>query len=283
MQKIYLFYLGLALIILTSFGVSKIPSGAELTSEMFERTRQIETMRFQMRKLERIDGEMKEQLSFVKLQREPFKVYARQISPEEGIEVLYVEGERNNNALINPNGFPWVNVKLDPDGSIMRKEQHHTILDSGYDTVMEILQFLLNKYEGQADQLISNQGQIEWQGDSCWVIEMVNPHFKYIKYKVKPDEDLITIAHEKFLSEHMIMEHNDLDGYDDVEAGQIIEIPNDYSPKIVIYLDKELMLPKMMKIYDDKGLYEQYDYNNLEIDPSFASDEFTSSFTGYGF
>ncbi|MGK7392267.1 MAG: DUF1571 domain-containing protein [Candidatus Cyclobacteriaceae bacterium M2_1C_046] len=262
----------------------KSPSGQDLAKIMFKKTKDIEAMIFKMNKQERIRGEMVEQESFVKLARNPYKVYSRQLHPEEGLEVLYVEGQRDNNALINPNGFPWMNLKLDPNGKIMRKDQHHTIRDSGYDLVMAILEHLFEKYGDEISSMVENKGMIEWRGNSCWVVEMSNPYFQYNKYTVKPGETIISIAEENMLSEHMIVEHNaGVDDFYDVTAGQVIEIPNDYSPKIILYIDKDMMIPRLMKIYDDKGLYEQYEYKDLVVNPAISPEEFTEEYEEYGF
>ena len=96
-------------------------------------------MSYTMKKRERIGGEMQSQESTVKLNVNPFKMYLRQLSPKDGLEVLYVQGENDNKAIINTNGFPWVNVSLDPMGSVMRDNQHHTVHQSGYAHLMSIL------------------------------------------------------------------------------------------------------------------------------------------------
>ena len=269
-------------ILLFSFNDPNLPSGVVLSRTMFQKTKEIRTMIFTMKKLERIKGKVIEQVSFVKLARNPYKVYSRQIAPKEGIEVLYIDGD--NNALINPNGFPWMNLKLDPYGSIMRKDQHHTIKDSGYDLVIAILEYLFEKYDDKINGMVTNKGLINHKGDSCYVVEMNNPDFKFINYRVKAGEDVISIANRLMLSEHMIVERNDdIDDFYDVEEGQVIKIPNFYSPKIILYIDAQLLIPRLMKIYDDQGLYEQYEYNDLVINPHIAPEEFTPEYEEYGF
>lgn len=262
----------------------KVPPGIDVANIMFKKTKEIKTMVFVMKKFERLNGELVEQRSSVKLSREPFKVYSKQLYPKEGIEVLYVEGERGNKALINPNGFPWINLKLDPYGSIMREDQHHTILDAGYDLVVSILEFLVNKYRSEIDSIVTNKGSDTYNGKDCWIVEMQNPYFKYIDYTIKEGENIIHIAERYMLSEHMIVEKNpEVDDFYDVVAGQVIQIPNDYSPKMTIYIEKDRMVPLMMKIYDEKGLYEQYEYVDLKVDPAISPEEFSSDYEDYDF
>jgi outer membrane lipoprotein-sorting protein len=257
-------------------------SGYELAKTMFEKTKAINTMAFTMGKLERINGKMVNQKSNVKLRRDPLTVYSKQTEPASGIEVLYKKGDTK--ALINPNGFPWVNLNLDPYGSTMRKDQHHTIHDAGYDLVVSILEHLFEKYGAESREMTGITGTEQWNGNACYVIDIKNPYFKFEDYTIKDGENLITIAEEKKLSEFMILENNpSLKDYYDVKKGQVIKIPNDYSPHFILYLDQERLIPLVMKIYDDKGLYEQYEYTNVELNVKFEAAEFTPEFHAYGF
>lgn len=259
-------------------------SADQIIFDMIKRTREIRTMTYTMRKLERIDGKMTEQLAETTLQRKPLKVYVRQKAPNDGMEVLYVTGENNNKALVNPNGFPWVNVSLDPMGNLMRKNQHHTILDSGYDLFVDILDGLVQKYKKEIKDLTSISKTTVFDGRKCWIIELNNPHFKYESYTVKPGEDVVSIAKKFNLGDYQIVQKNDkVDGYDDVKAGEVITIPNDYSPRMTLYIDQERMVPLVMKVYDDQGLYEHYEYKSVVIDPVLASDAFSAENEAYGF
>ena len=82
----------------------------------------------------------------------------------------------------------------------------------------------------------------------------------------------------------MILEKNKkIDDYFDISIGQIIKIPNDYAPKMVLYIDKKLNLPLVIEVYDDKGFYERYEYRKLEFNPIITNEEFTPDFKEYGF
>ncbi|GJM36071.1 MAG: hypothetical protein DHS20C18_50720 [Saprospiraceae bacterium] len=259
-------------------------SADKIICEMIAKTREIKTMTYTMRKLERVNGEMTEQIADIKLQRKPFKVYVRQKLPNDGMEVLFVKGANNGKALVNPNGFPWVNVNLHPLGSTMRKNQHHTILDSGYDLFINILDGLVKKYKPEIGNMTTISKTINWDGHSCWVIELNNPYFKYESYTVQPGETLLTIAKKFNLGEHQILTKNDkVDDYDDVSAGQVIQIPNDYSPRMTLYIDQKRKLPLVMKVYDDQGLYENYEYKAVVIDPVLGEETFSKHNEAYGF
>lgn len=258
-------------------------AGYNIAKSMFSNTKSITSLSYTMTKQERIDGKMVKQKAFTKFTKSPFRVYIRQERPKKGLEVLYVKGQNNNKALINPNGFPWLTIKANPMGSLMRDNQHHTLYESGFDHVVTILEYLCSKYQPQINTMIKQEGEITWDGQPCWIISFNNPHFNYEKYTVKKGETVLTIAAERKLSEYMILEHNDLKAYDEIEEGDVIEIPNSYSPSLTLYVDKQRNIPMMMKVFDDKGLYEHYEYTNVTVNPTFEDIEFSKDNGAYGF
>jgi outer membrane lipoprotein-sorting protein len=263
---------------------AKSQTAFDITQTMFTQTKKIQTLQYTMKKLERIKGALIMQQSTVKLNLNPFKVYLIQDAPKQGIEVLYVSGTNNNHALINPNGFPWISINLDPYGSTMRTNQHHTLLNSGYEHVVGILEYLFQKHAAEIQRMMKTEGSVVWDKHACWAISVTNPHFKYIPYTVLTGETIISIANKFHLSEHMIVEKNPgIDSYTDVTAGQIIQIPSDYSNKMILYIDKARHIPLVMKVYDDKGLYEQYEYTKVTVNPVFKQDEFSRDYKDYHF
>jgi hypothetical protein len=260
------------------------PKAFQIAVDMFAQTKKIETLTYTIRKLERFKTGTLDQLAFVKLNREPLKVYTKKLGNKGGVEVLYIAGEHNNMALINPNGFPWVSLRLDPYGSIMRKDQHHIIQRSGFDHVISILEFLFKKYGDATQGMTSLSRDTTWQGRECWVIGFDNPNFKYEKYAVAKGENLLDIASRSKLSEHMILEINPhLSDFNDVKEGDIIEVPNDYATKMILFIDKQSNLPVVMKVFDDKGLYEQYEFQDLKVNPKLEAIDFSPDNKQYGF
>ncbi|MEX0967706.1 MAG: DUF1571 domain-containing protein [Bacteroidia bacterium] len=255
-----------------------------IVRNMFTAAHKVETLQYTMAKKERIDGKMVSQVSTTKMQSEPLKVYIRQQSPEEGLEVLYVTGKNNGKALINPNGFPWINVSLDPLGGQMRKDQHHTIFQSGFGYFIAILENLMKKYEDDLPRLVVYKGEAEVDGVACHRILFDNPNFGYRKYTIQPGESLKDIARKFHIGEYQILEANaDLYDFDDGEPGMEITIPVDYARKMEIFINKQSRLPVLLRVYDDKGLYEEYRYHNVKVNPPFREDEFTENYPDYGF
>ncbi|UXP31758.1 DUF1571 domain-containing protein [Reichenbachiella agarivorans] len=282
--RIKYFRLLLWVLFIGSSHVTLAQTGYELAQNMFSAAKSVSSMKFTMKKTERVDGKLLIQVSKVKLSINPYKVYTNQQEPNKGLEVLYCAGLNDGKAFINPISFPWITLKLDPTGDIMRTNQHHTIQDSGYKLVMSILEHIVNKYGEESKTMISKINSTQWEGKDCYAIELKNPYFKYIEYTVKNGETLVSIENRLKLSGFMILEKNKLDqDYDQVVPGMTLWIPTDYSPHMIIYMDKLNYLPVMMKIFDDQGLFELYEYLDVQINPVFSKNEFSSDFPSYGF
>jgi len=260
-------------------------SPIELLNDMLVMCDGIQCMRFEVKKTERVNNQYLHGMSAVKMQTKPFQVYLKQYEPTVGLEVLYREGENNNKAIINPNGFPWMNVSLDPYGSIMRKNQHHLIYDIGFSKFNGIIEHLMEKYGSDVAQMLQHKGEKIVSGRKCHVLEFHNPDFQTVSYTVGANETTFSIAQRFKLSEYRIIElNNSITEYGAIKAGSKIVLPSDYSPKLKLFIDQQLMVPVRFEVYDESNqLFESYEYQNIEINVKFASDELKSEFKEYGF
>ena len=255
-----------------------------ILDEMVKTCYEVKSVVYTQRKTERIEGELKKQISDIKFQKEPFQVYMKQKFPKEGLEVLYSDGKNDNNALINTNGFPWVNVSLSPFGDRMRDGQHHTVFESGFHYFATIVEHLTQKYNHKTNEILKYQGKVKFNNRTCHKIFVDNQDFEYISHKVGIRQNLLTTARRYFIPEHMILELNpNVDDYYDVEEGDIINIPNDYAKSITLLVDTERHIPLKLIVHDDKGLYEQYEFLDLTLNPEIPTEEFDKDFDEYGF
>jgi outer membrane lipoprotein-sorting protein len=76
---------------------------------------------------------------------------------------------------------------------------------------------------------------------------------------------------------------NNLRNYESVKPGQKIKVPTSYAKKVVLYIDKLNNLPIYQQLFDEKGLFAEYKYTNLIVNPKLADNEFTKNYTGYKF
>jgi len=267
----------------TSFKIdyrsNSILDSKELVNKLFDAISKIKTLRFTLKYDERMNGKMVKNTAKTKIQISPRKVFTFNGTAE----VLWVQGQNNGDALVNPGTFPFVNLNLDPNGSIMRKNGHHTLHEAGFNHLADIIKGSIKKSPNKFNEYFVITGEEVFNGKSCHKLMIKYPEFAYTSYTVKKGETLVTIARKNYLSEHMILEKNKIGWYDDVKEGQVIQVPNGYSKLTVFLVDKELFLPVSSKIYDDLGLYETYDYYDLKVNPVIAPEEFTKTYKDYHF
>lgn len=114
---------------------------------------------------------------------------------------------------------------------------------------------------------------------------ITNKDFGYEYYTVGDNESITSIARKLHISEYMILEVNPKlnDYFDLLKKGQQLKVPNAYAKDVTLYIDQLYFLPIGIKVLDDKGLYEQYDYHYLQVNPKLEDTEFTTKYKDYKF
>lgn len=253
----------------------------EILDKMVKSVAEVKSLKYDLKLVERIEKRYNFFGSSVKLNRKPRKLYLN----AKGIEVLWVEGKHGGDALVNPNSFPYINLYLDPTGSLMRQDQHHTIHEAGFDYFSSIIEANVKKAQDKFDQFFIPDGEETINGRLCYKIIINNKDFGPVNYTVLKGENLISIARKLFVGEFMILRMNKpkVDDFKDVKAGQVIKVPNAYAKYVLLYIDKLNFLPIGVRVFDDIGLYEQYDYFNVQVNPVFEEAEFTKNYKDYKF
>ncbi len=274
----------LFLISFFSFGAS-IPgpnlSCREIIYQMLDSIQKIKTQRYEVKSVERVNGNLKLAESKIKLNINPLKVYF--ISPK-GIEILWVKGSNNGDAIVHSSSVPFMNFDLDPYGSIMRKDQHHTIFDLGFPYIGLTIGNTIIKAPKDFDKHFEYAGTLTWNKIECYQILINYPEYKYIEYVTSKGETVSSIANKLNTSDFKIRYKNELSSYySTIKEGKKLLIPIPYSNKTIVYIDKKTFIPISVKVYDDEGLFEAYDFYNVHINTAFAADEFSKNYKGYGF
>jgi LysM repeat protein len=242
----------------------------------------VKSAKYHLYSVERVDNKILTAHSDIKLNMVPRKLYFK--NTIKGIEVLYVEEKFEGDALINPNAFPYINLKLDPFKSIMRNNQHHTIFELGFAHIGKIIETSIQKHQKDFDQTFFLLPDVEFNKRPCFKVFSEIKNFKYVTYTVQKGETARAIAEKFAVGEYRIFQNNpNLHYIDPIKPGKKLLIPNFYAEKTIMYIDKELMLPVYIKAFDDKGLYESYEFSNLEINLVFEPKEFTKDYKGYNF
>jgi outer membrane lipoprotein-sorting protein len=262
----------------------------ELTSayEIFESSLQamekVKSASYTLNIKERIHGKYVYDHYQVKMQTDPFKAYVYSIKPNPGAEALYLEGCNNGKCLINPNRFPFMNLNLNPHSMLLRKNHQYNILQMGFDYMRGLLTQYVTLYGSTFVQMISRSPDTEAAGRTHYNLVIDNPNFGYKNYTVLEGETVVKIGEKLRVNDHMILEINpEIDDYEDVEAGQVIKVPNSFARKIILRIDKKTMLPLAQTVYDDKGLYSVVEFSNFVANPKLTEADFSPENPKYGF
>ena len=252
----------------------------EVVNKLLTAIDKIQTLKWTLKVVERIKGKEKHYGSSVKMCVKPRKLYIN----IKGTEVLWIEGQNNGKALIHPNSFPFFNMNLEPMGSLMRDGQHHTIHEMGFAYMGDIIRNFVLKAGNNFNESFTYLGEEDHNNVKCYKISMKTLNFKFVDYAVKKGETMIAIARKLKVSEYMILENNPkCDDYNDIKEGDVIKIPSAYAKNVTLHIDKLYYVPVGIKVEDDKGLYEQYEYFYLQYNPKIADEEFTKTYKDYKF
>ncbi|MFK7799604.1 MAG: DUF1571 domain-containing protein [Aureispira sp.] len=221
-----------------------------------------------------------------RVQESPRRVYMK--DKDTGVEMLYASGWNNNKAYINPNGFPWVNVSLSIYDSRVVAENHHTVKDAGLGFVSLLLsgfESTVEKAGISIDKLYTYKGEVIFDGRPCHRIYMIPPSgFKYVSYTTDRDQNLVQLSRRIVASDYLMKEKNSKLSYArKIKKGTTLSVPSAYASKVIVYIDKQTYMPVVQMLYDERGLFEKYEYTNINRRPNFGSDEFTTDCSKYGF
>ncbi len=252
----------------------------ELVSKTLKSVKELKGLKYHLKITERGKKGYNFYESSVKFNRSPRWIYLY----IKGIEVLWRQGENDGKALIKPNSFPFFDLNLDPMGNLMRQDQHHTLNEMGYDYFAGVIQHSVDKLGEKFDEYFVLEGEERINNRPCYKITINNRDFAYTDYTIGENESITSIARKFYIAEYMILEKNpSIKSYTESLAGKTILIPNDYSSKMILYIDKVRLIPLVTKVYDNEGLYEQYEYLNVVLNPVIKPEEFQASYKDYHF
>ena len=239
-----------------------------------------------MKGFERIPGKTEYRVTEVltKVNVTPKKIYTKVLSsPNKGTEMLYVNGERDNKVLVKAGILP--SLKLSPLNSLLTKEQHHSVLSSGFMFFYKLVSEGVKRAEekNEFNTVFKLAGEVTFDGKKCYKLTIEDPTYAITTYKGVKGDNPFSLSQKLLVPEFSIQEINNIKYIDDDLEGKTIKIPTSYAKKSVIYIDKDTFYPIYQEMSDSKGIFEKYEFTNLKISPTFAADEFTDDFSAYNF
>ena len=254
----------------------------KLITDMMDSVKKITYLRCNMRSLERIENGFASASTTVKLQISPRKSYLQ--NQEKKLEVLYNSEHSTSKCLVKPHVFPYFTLSLDPRGNLMRKNQHFTIFELGFDFTAKTIAIALSKEKDQIAKHLTMVGKVEKNKMNCYLFIYENNAFSYSDYIVKEKETVASIATKFVVNDYMVRTKNNLyNDYGYLKTGSKVKVPTFYCKKALFYIDEKTMLPVSVSLYDEVGLFETYDYMNVEVNKTIPATEFTKTYKGYGF
>ncbi len=272
----------LLLFFLNFTGQSQQLKPLQLILAMHDSIEAIKTVRFKVVAVERIQGNYVKVVSENKIQTKPRKLYL--LNREKKLEILYVEGVHNNKAVVKPNIFPYFTLTLNPQGSLMRKNQHYSINELGFDFIGKTIELALSKEKENIAKSISYIGMQTKNGHKCHLFVYETEKFIYTDYITKDKETVASITAKLHVNDYIIRTKNNLYGeFGNLKTGTKLKVPLYYCKKAVFYLDEKTLLPVNVSVFDDIGLLENYDFTDIILNKPIDPKEFTEDYKDYHF
>jgi hypothetical protein len=248
---------------------------------MYDSIKTTRTLQMKAAALERIDRKFLTANSEMKINSHPRKVYF--INRQKGLEILYDATVSYNRALVQPNAFPYVPFYLDPSGNIMRRNQHYTIHELGFEFIGKSIALTINKDRDGLSNF-HYHGKYVKNGYNCYLLEYQNDAYGYTDYQVGYKETASLIAYKLCVNDYLLRYRNDLlNDFGYLRKGRVIKVPTLYCKKAMLYIDDRLFLPVSISIYDDVGIFESYDFTEVKKNLPFKENEFSRDNPAYGF
>lgn len=244
-----------------------------IINKVLESIDQLNKVTYKLKNSERVNGKILSGEQVVKCQRSPYKCYIEMLSPNKGALLSYKTGENNNKAIYKPNSFPYMAINLDPMGALIRKNNHHTIYELDFKPVATIIKSAVTN----KSYTIKLKEAVSWDNTMCYHINFEALNKGFSNYKVlNSNETLRTIAKKLLLNEYRIIELNPtVNSFEDrLLVNQLIKVPISYVNTIDLYISKNNFLPVYQSFKDEKGVFEEYEYRNVVINPEFNKNEF---------
>lgn len=252
-----------------------------ILAHMYDSIKNVKTVRQKVHAIERIEKTFSSNNSEIKVQVHPRKIYYRNSAKK--LEVLYNSEIMAGKAFVKPHVFPYMTLTLDPTGNIMRRSQHYSIYELGYDFIGKSIALTINK-DKEGLNNFTYHGKVNKNGYTCYMLEYENKSYSYTDYTVKEKETASLIAYRLCVNDYLLRYRNDLlNDFGFLKKGTVLKVPTLYCRRAILYIDEKLMLPVSISLYDDVGLFESYEYTFIEINKPFNVNEFSKNFPGYNF
>lgn len=250
----------------------------QLTTRLSAAIENLKTLRCTVKAQERIGDHVNQARSAMKVTSRPLRVY---IKNQKGVEVLWVTGQNGGDAWVYPASFPYITLSLNPNGKLMRVNQHHSALQAGFGTIADLLRTNGQRQSSVFSRSFRYAGDTTIQGRPSYILRSDFPQFRYVNYTAGANETAASVAERFGCGEFRIVERNDLSIGAKIPAGKVLQVPNSYGRRTIICIDPSTYLPTLVQVNDDKGLFERFEFSDVIPNQALPPEEFTRGYKGY--
>ena len=263
---------------------AQAPSVDALFGQSLEAIKPVDSYqgRFVMREL--IGDQLKSSKVDFKFMK-PFKVYMKYITPSEGQEVLYVQGENDGELKAHKGSFPDITVNLNPRGRAAMKGSHQPIQTFGLLKQIEIMTRIYRKARARGDSTYTVSDGGIFLGEPVWKVEAQFPSTGDV-VKVREDEDgnLWKFANRVGQTMYVILHYNGIRSPGSIDEGDEIFVPHHYGSRLRYLIGKKSLMPLQETTWDHEGIvYESYDYPVLKLNAGLTAKDFDPENEQYDF
>ena len=209
----------------------------------------------------------------IRFQSSPLKVYADATKPQKAI-LVYVPSE-------NPKVHvkKGLKIRLALDSKLIMKEQHHTLDNAGFATFKRIIEQSikdkgLNVNSPALKDFVVYKGETTFDGKKCWMVDIIDKDYKVVNYTVPASIKTIwELGKRLSVPEYTVQQMNDLKS-NDLTTGQVLKVPSSYAKRTTVYIDQHSYLPIYQKMYDNDGVFEEYQFKNVKTNVKFTAGDF---------
>ncbi|MDA9267787.1 DUF1571 domain-containing protein, partial [Salibacteraceae bacterium] len=120
------------------------------------------------------------------------------------------------------------------------------------------------------------------EGNEEILIRAETDEFHWKEYNAQKGETVLSIASKLSVSAYLIIEKNDhIHTYDEDCGGKTFQVPSHYGRIVELFIDADHGMPMRIANYDEKGLYESFDYTdyrfNVKLDPAYFTVDYLDS------
>ncbi|MEL6674846.1 MAG: LysM peptidoglycan-binding domain-containing protein [Bacteroidota bacterium] len=244
-------------------------SAQNILGMMHQRIARIEAHDFRLKVEERWQGnhihrgEVK-----VSAQLRPLQIRVELLKPEEGPLVEYPAENNPRLATVIPKKWlPALKFGRDIHGETLRKG-HYAINETTFAFFDGLIRRMEQQFrmQGRYQESVRYLGTVQVAGKTCHRVEMIDAQYRLLPYEIQPGDDLIRLGKRLLLSPYKIRELNpQLSSYFDLKPGQILTLPSSYSRRTILLIDAQKMVPRVLEVYDEKGRFERYCFEDIVI------------------